>query len=584
MKPLHLRILLSLLLAVAAYLFYSSAYPFHLHFQEEMQTFEFTASYAAHTLWWPGGLANYLSRFIVQFFYLSAAGPLLMALLILGFQLSTWLTFRQKAIAAYPLSFIPAIVFMGYFCNENGLLTVLIALTLSQLSALAIMRIHKREWRVATSLVAMPLLLFLLGSMAVACPLIVLLHEIHKKQDWKLGLAFLAAIAVVFFAYVWIAGSVFTVSRHYIMRGTSYHRHFYYTSTFAWMCAVAVVVAPILACILPASWSASRKSGKPKYAAVSILAIAVGAGAWALVHHSADYTKEDIMAYDYLAYKKQWDMILDRAERRMPDNPYSVAGLNLALAMTGQMPDRLFDYFQNGVEGLRPSFKLVALSGLNTVELLWNLGFTNDDQYLAFEINQSIPDNQMSSRMLQRLAETNIVKGNYDIARKYLQTLQNTIYYRKWANENLALLDLADEEAINSYSVYGKRREVNIKNDYFHSNYFDEMLKKNLADNPTHKMAYDYLMAYYLLNLDFDNFYNFFSMINFGDRIPRSYQEALCLMWVQKHTTWDGMPWPVGADTKRRMEAFMRDYRNNIGKEALIERHGNNFWSYAIFR
>ena len=53
-------------------------------------------------------------------------------------------------------------------------------------------------------------------------------------------------------------------------------------------------------------------------------------------------------------------------------------------------------------------------------------------------------DFQKSARCYKRLAETNIVNGDWSIARKYLKALQHARFYKKWASETLALLDSGD--------------------------------------------------------------------------------------------------------------------------------------------
>ena len=63
------------------------------------------------------------------------------------------------------------------------------------------------------------------------------------------------------------------------------------------------------------------------------------------------------MKYDYLTRMKQWSKIIKAAENKEPNSPFSVTCLNLALAKTGQLGDRMFHFYQNGTEGLIPTFQ-----------------------------------------------------------------------------------------------------------------------------------------------------------------------------------------------------------------------------------
>ena len=66
----------------------------------------------------------------------------------------------------------------------------------------------------------------------------------------------------------------------------------------------------------------------------------------------ANFGAESIMEYDYLVRTGQWNEVLKLAEEKPPRNYLSLAMLNLSLAKTGQMGDRMFSYDQRGVNGL----------------------------------------------------------------------------------------------------------------------------------------------------------------------------------------------------------------------------------------
>ena len=51
-------------------------------------------------------------------------------------------------------------------------------------------------------------------------------------------------------------------------------------------------------------------------------------------------------------------------------------------------------------------------------------------QRTVFEAQEAILDFQKSGRCYQRLAQTYLILGNYEVARKYLIALQKTLFYR----------------------------------------------------------------------------------------------------------------------------------------------------------
>lgn len=52
-----------------------------------------------------------------------------------------------------------------------------------------------------------------------------------------------------------------------------------------------------------------------------------------------------------------------------------------------------------------------------------------------------IPNYNKSGRALRRLVETNIIRGDYDVARKYISILEKTTFYRGWARAMRSLVD-----------------------------------------------------------------------------------------------------------------------------------------------
>jgi hypothetical protein len=134
-------------------------------------------------------------------------------------------------------------------------------------------------------------------------------------------------------------------------------------------------------------------------------------------------------------------------------------------------------------------------------------------QRMVFEAQEAILDFQKSGRCYKRLAQTNLILGNYEVARKYLTALQKTLFYREWANETLPLL--GDEKAIAKHPEYGRLRQMTYKDDfYFGGHVTPDMLEKLLASNAGNRLAYEYLVAYYMLTGDREGYANLLRKMN----------------------------------------------------------------------
>ena len=125
----------------------------------------------------------------------------------------------------------------------------------------------------------------------------------------------------------------------------------------------------------------------------------------------------------------------------------------------------------------------------------------NVAQRTVFEAQEAILDFQKSGRCYKRLAQTNLINGNYEVARKYLTALQKTLFYSDWANETLQLL--GNEEAIAKHPEYGRlRKSVYKDNTFFSDHVTPDMLESLYFSNTDNSLAYQYLVAYYILTND----------------------------------------------------------------------------------
>lgn len=87
--------LLSLLFGVTVAVFWAVPYLCALSYQEQYQMFLFDTDYLVGRLVLPGGLADYVSEFLTQFYYLYVVGACIIALLLVGIQRTTWGLMRQ---------------------------------------------------------------------------------------------------------------------------------------------------------------------------------------------------------------------------------------------------------------------------------------------------------------------------------------------------------------------------------------------------------------------------------------------------------------------------------------------------------
>ena len=158
---------MTLLTGIAIWAFFAFKYPYHLHFQEQYQLFEWTGKYFVDVASVPGGLSDWLGRCLTQFFYYAPLGAVLMAVLLCGLQLLTWAVCRNRTLTDYVLSFIPALLMLAFYCDENALVGGAFALILSLACAALCLLIRPDRARHIVEVLLVPLLYLACGGLCL---------------------------------------------------------------------------------------------------------------------------------------------------------------------------------------------------------------------------------------------------------------------------------------------------------------------------------------------------------------------------------------------------------------------------------
>ena len=463
----HLHLICTLLFFVAVLLFYGLAYPHHLHYQEQYQLFLFDSTYMWEIVKQPGGVADLLGRFCTQFFLFAWVGAAIIALLLSAVQLLTLRLFKVHSSqftvhSLYGLSFVPSFLLWLFLLDENALLGGVWAVLLTQLAIWGLVRL---------------------------------------PDGWVRRILMIVAFVILY----WIA-----------FGGSHYYRYPNVFPTLLYAAWFSAIIIPLVMWFIvrgKKSENARQQNNSltiPEQSSptcslshliplTSFVLVSIVMGI--LVWKNANFKAEKVMQYDFMACHQQWNRILETVNAEKPNNQIGVTVQNLALAMRGMLLEHMFDYNQNSIHGLLPDVKEDATSPMPTAEAFYQLGMINVAQRTVFEAQEAILDFQKSGRCYKRLAQTNLINGQYEVARKYLMALQKTLFYRDWANETLPLL--GNEKAIASHPEYGRLRQCAYNEDFYFSDHVTpEMLESLYYRNTDNRLAYQYLLAYCVLTGD----------------------------------------------------------------------------------
>ena len=582
--------LLSLLFGVAVMAFWALPYVSGLCYQEQLQMFLFDMHYFLERIILPGGLADYLGEFLIQFNYMPALGAAFIALLLMGIQGAVWGLMRQYGakhdFPGYLLSFVPSIALWCFMGDPNVLLSFVVALWGALVMAWIHNRFHNRLVKVVFQLVSTAFVYWLLGPVVFVYAALLMADTLLRgKQKGALFSAFGYAAGILVLTIAWIL--LTTQSLQYpmnrIFTGLNYYRYPGVVPSMQFVVMALAVVIPLLGMVKIQKPVLLKLQQSKVVIACSYLLLIVAS--FFGIKASFDEMTYELIDYDFLVRTEQWNKIIEKAEKKQPTTPLGVSCVNLALSQQGVLADRLFEFYQNGGEGLFPTFTRDMTSPVSTSEIFYRLGMVNDAERYMFEAQEAIPNYRKSARMTRRIAECELINGNYKVAAKLLRRLQKTLFYRNWATETMALL--GNEKVINRHPVYGKLRKFREKKQdfLFSDREMDQMLGLLFLNDKSNKMAYEYLMCYELLQRDMAKFMQYYPLGKFVgyDHIPRSFQEILIGNWMKTHSDPRSIPYSVDAQTVNNTLGFIQIYMNNPKDPQLeVQPYVTNAWHYMM--
>ena len=584
--------LLSLLFGVAVVIFWAVPFVGGLCFQEQYQMFLFDTGYFLERIVLPGGLADYISEFLVQFYYMPVLGGAIIALLLMGIQAVVWGLMKQYGarhdFPGYLLSFLPSIALWCAMGDQNVLLSFVVALFGALVIGWIHNRFHNRLVKVVFELVSTALVYWFLGPVVFLYAALMIgdtLKNAKQKDSILSGIGYSAVILILTIAWILLTTQTLQYPLYRIFAGLNYYRYPGTISPLPFVVMVWAVVIPFLGMI-----SCHRKSLQKLQQSKVVIVLSyvlVIVASWFGIKASFDEMTYELIDYDFLVRTEQWDKIIEKAEKKPATTPLSVSCVNLALSQKGMLADRLFEFYQNGGEGLFPTFTRDMISPVSTAEIFFRLGMVNDAERYMFEAQEAIPNYRKSARLTRRIIECEIINGNYQVAAKLLRRLQKTLFYSNWANQMMALL--GNEKAINRHPVYGKLRKYREKKQdfLFSDREMDQMLGLLFLNDNHNRMAYEYLMCYELLQRDMEKFMQYYPLGRFVgyDHIPRTFQEILIGNWMKTHSDPRTIPYSVDAQTVNNTLNFIQLYMQNPKDSQLSQQpYVSNAWHYMVIQ
>jgi hypothetical protein len=329
---------------------------------------------------------------------------------------------------------------------------------------------------------------------------------------------------------------------------------------------------------LPAKiFSWYRRSPKLEFLIELLLLLAIAGSA---VHFSRNDSLRTRFKVDYYAFHKMWPELLTSAQR-YPTDPFIAHAVNRALYHIGRLGYDMFSWPQHP-DYLFLSDKKYKWMYWQIFDVFLDIGVINMAENALTECLEGLGSRPM---ILQRLALINMVKGNLDSAKIYLGALSKTLFDADWAKHYLDLLETDPDLSTDKYIQH--LRSLCLDKDCLTFSLLKERtLSWLLERNSQNRMAFEYLMAWYMLNKQLGKFVqNLERLHDFGYReVPTHYEEA-ALIYVYgtgKPIQLDGY---LSSPEKRRQIEDFSKLLNSYGrdKKAAFNELSRNFRNTYFF-
>jgi len=308
-----------------------------------------------------------------------------------------------------------------------------------------------------------------------------------------------------------------------------------------------------------------------------------------------DASLADVVDCRRLYKLEKWDALLDRAKNRPSEDVRLQFMMNAALCHQGRLLDEMFHYPQtwgprglvltfSGAPGIRREEDDTARAMYNS-DLFYEIGHVNAAYHHAYNAYST---NERTYEFLERMAECSMVKGNYDLAHKYLNLLERTLFHRDFARRYKTIL--ADPNAAEDEFRERRERLPDVDEDMF--GHPTAPFFNLLHRNPKNRMAFDYLTGWLLLHKKRESItrigmgIDYFRLAGY-DSIPTHCQEALILKERAEHTRVDLRGFAYDEAVLRRVDGFFADLTPYWGRPSAMPRarmmHGDSYMFYYFF-
>ena len=550
---------------------------------------------------YPGGPADYLYALVAQAYAFAGWGAIVMTAQVAAVVALTELYFTTLAGGALPLvRYVPALLLLSDFSLYYNRTPMAPALLVGLALAILFVRLSRRwsNWaELLAAFAAMLLAAYYLAGMAIvffapaAAMVLIARRPTRLPGVACLLLAVALPAAAPASARDWFTGvDVPRVAVWWGLYG------FYALGTAMVLRRAAGTRERAVAARNRGPRPAKRRLAAGLATALPLLALCSVA---ALSYHLSARDRS-LAALDYHCSHEDWLAAID-ASRRLETGDFSSLTryeVNLALYEMNRLGDDMFRFPQAG--SLLPDLHTdrILPHMLRITDLCLRLGRVDDAERFGSEamvLRQSDP------RICRLMAGVNLVKGQTGVARKFLTALSYEVGSGAWARQRLRDLD-RDPQLNGDVDVQLLRRRMLRQDDVLPvwqragkpAGDMERLLLDQLEQDPSNRMAFEFLMGSYLVARDMAAIVAAMPRIKditgpayIGPggrrRTPRHFQEAMAMYAAStgQPVNIDGLE--IQPETMARLAGFKRIMDQSLTREAARDAAWTSFRDSYFF-
>ncbi|MCF7955897.1 MAG: DUF6057 family protein [Phycisphaerae bacterium] len=563
----------------------------------------------------PGGVVEYVTGFLSQFYYYPLGGAIVITIVISLTCLATAMLVRFAGFNSLAgiVGYTPAIFFLAMHSQCEHPLGVFVALLLNLWALVAYEKIRQQSiaLRCCLFMVMFVLLYLAAGACAFLFGILAAVYELFIRRSFLSAGLYILLTGLLPLAVGWCFDmrlmDIYLYSLPFDPRVSLDAK-----TAKALYISILCILSGVFVCqfFISRKKSAEESVKKSKQTSVntiktwlrwlkfSTVPVVVVLAAIVTVNRSTGIEKLRLQA-DFYAGNNMWTELLEYANRfpivsRDPEGNHNIIQ---ALHHTGRLGEELFRYpqfkegmflpprggnsvqesTQGNIRGYRRGISIIRLS-----LLLGRVNVAEKDSYELLENVGECPE------ILRYLAIINIAKGQPETARVFLEVLSGDLIHGAKAKSTLKRLD--EDPELSDDAEIVRLRSVMLTKDITADQSLGELMSDLLEVNPHNRLAFEYMMLYYLKSKEVDKIaHNMYRFGNFGyKKVPRHYGEAILLHLGNTRERIKTYGWKIDPQTYKTGDRFMAALKfNPVGQPSsarnLAPEFGSTYFYYYIF-